>query len=831
MAPKTPKARRASSSASASDVSGQEGPSTNDDPVQPNSPIQAADEQMATQSSSNLQAVDDDERVVKLLTMIQSNVPSHIISSSDPKVSEAWESVVNGVGANLLENSFGTVSAELMVTGVRSWVQTLDPSSPEELSPIIPTSSSQSLLQSRKPKCLSREEVKFLFAETNFGTTQNWGPALQILMEEGVHRILSPTGLTVSEVSFLTFSGYMQSKNKNIFQRQFTSCPSSIPDWGAGRRRTESKFGSSSSSSSSLTRRLAQLSSMYDNPGHRRALTDIPESLHKSLYYLAKSQAQGVVDGKLQLELSALVELEIWCEAQEAIYVFCGYVCDLFAEHRHNWATLLLEEELAPNGDVSTTIDMRVPPTVIELTALIRGLSTSKGVRALETLREAFQNDSMDAGIDHLARLYSTTYKPEHGIFSHFQRFREMTALARAHAEGPGSRPHPGTSDWCGLMAAVARVGQAFRLMPAEFRVEVKSLVDAFHSGRLSSWEDVLDAASTLEKKGLCTPTKNARPSHTDTVDSALGAQGRSSGPSHQPFSSPPSKSSYLEAARQLSNYLSRVKLSHFLESVPVLGGTCRLVRDPSTGRVPEVPKEKYFHFPQELKTHFWLLRNALNPKHSSYFRVIAESPAGVAPASSSSISSGPPRSGKGPPQKGPRPQPHRPQPQQPPKSPQQPQRSKGPPKSRQMRTAAGASGSAGQGSALQTELAALRKDIASFRSSSLSEQQPPPQHLPVGPPRPPHLPPQQWWPPQQPVFYAQQPFLYGYNAGQGDGSHGPSAGTPLQLTSGPGGGGSIGGENSARDSDWRGPSGGGLSGGENPARDSDWQGPSGGGF
>ena len=79
-------------------------------------------------------------------------------------------------------------------------------------------------------------------------------------------------------------------------------------------------------------------------------------------------------------------------------------------------------------------------------------------------------------------------------------------------------------------------------------------------------------------------------------------------------------------------------------------------------------------------------------------------------------------------------------------------------------------------------------------------------------------------------VFYAQQPFLYGYNAGQGDGSHGPSAGT-LQLTSGPGGGGLIGGENSARDSDWRGPSGGGLSGGENPARDSDWQGPSGGGF
>ena len=127
MAPKTPKARRASSSASASDVSGQEGPSTIDDPVQPKSPIQAADEQMATQSSSNLQAVDVD----------------------DERVSEAWESVVNGVGANLLENSFGTVSDELMVTGVRSWVQTLDPSSPEELSPIIPTSSSSEMAMER----------------------------------------------------------------------------------------------------------------------------------------------------------------------------------------------------------------------------------------------------------------------------------------------------------------------------------------------------------------------------------------------------------------------------------------------------------------------------------------------------------------------------------------------------------------------------------------------------------------------------------------------------------------------------------------------------------
>ena len=131
MAPKTPKARRASSSASASDVSGQDGPSTNDDPVQPSSTLQATDEQMATQPSSTLQAAD--ERMATLLTMIQSNIPAQIATSSDPMVSREWESVVSGVGANLLENSFGAMSPEIMVAGVHSWLHTLDLSSPDEL--------------------------------------------------------------------------------------------------------------------------------------------------------------------------------------------------------------------------------------------------------------------------------------------------------------------------------------------------------------------------------------------------------------------------------------------------------------------------------------------------------------------------------------------------------------------------------------------------------------------------------------------------------------------------------------------------------------------------
>ena len=108
---------------------------------------------------------------------------------------------------------------------------------------------------------LSRDEVAALFAGTNLLNVLNWGPDLQIIFEEVLRKIVSPTGFTVAEVLLMTFNGYMQSKNKNPYQRKFTSRGFSlIPDWGAGRRRTESQLGSSSSSSSSITRRLTQLS-------------------------------------------------------------------------------------------------------------------------------------------------------------------------------------------------------------------------------------------------------------------------------------------------------------------------------------------------------------------------------------------------------------------------------------------------------------------------------------------------------------------------------------------------------------------------------------------
>ena len=104
------------------------------------------------------------------------------------------------------------------------------------------------------------------------------------------------------------------------------------------------------------------------------------------------------------------MELEVWSQCQEAIFAFTVDLCDLFADRNQNWATLMQQEGLAPDGVVSTTIDMRVPPSVIEQAARLRGLSTPKGARALEAIREALQHDSMDAGIDHLARLYSVTH-------------------------------------------------------------------------------------------------------------------------------------------------------------------------------------------------------------------------------------------------------------------------------------------------------------------------------------------------------------------------------------------------------------------------------------
>ena len=102
----------------------------------------------------------------------------------------------------------------------------------------------------------------------------------------------------------------------SIFQRQFAkvSKHTSIPEWGAGGRRTAPKaqLGSDSGSSSSITRLLARTSSTHDNPRFRRASKGIEPALHGTLCGLAKYQAQGLVDGTLQLEASALVELEVW---------------------------------------------------------------------------------------------------------------------------------------------------------------------------------------------------------------------------------------------------------------------------------------------------------------------------------------------------------------------------------------------------------------------------------------------------------------------------------------------------------------------------------------
>ena len=123
------------------------------------------------------------------------------------------------------------------------------------------------------------------------------------------------------------------------------------------------------------------------------------------------------------MEPSALSELELWFLCQNLIFEFSVVVCDLFAAHNQNWATLLQTEGLAPNGVVSTTQDMRTPPTVLEVAALLRGYSTSKGARALEAIREGLKLDSMDAGIGHLARLYSTTYNFKNGNLCSFSAF------------------------------------------------------------------------------------------------------------------------------------------------------------------------------------------------------------------------------------------------------------------------------------------------------------------------------------------------------------------------------------------------------------------------
>ena len=164
--------------------------------------------------------------------------------------------------------------------------------------PVTPTltSSTQSLLQSRKPKELSREEVAALFVSQSGDDllmSTNWSPELQLAVEKGLDSALAASGLSVAEILFMTFAGCMQNKNKPFFQRQFAKKGkiTSIPECGAGRRRKDSKSQSISGSSSSITRLLAKLSSPHGNPRYRRALEDIPRPLHGALYGLAKNQA------------------------------------------------------------------------------------------------------------------------------------------------------------------------------------------------------------------------------------------------------------------------------------------------------------------------------------------------------------------------------------------------------------------------------------------------------------------------------------------------------------------------------------------------------------
>ena len=98
---------------------------------------------------------------------------------------------------------------------------------------------------------------------------------------------------------------------------------------------------------------------------------------------------------------------------------FLSTLVRAYAERGHNWATLLLQDELSPDGIISTLIDMKVLPTAIEFAAL-RGSLTPKGTRALGSILEAIKDHSMDAGIGHLAKLCSATYKQQKGTFAHF---------------------------------------------------------------------------------------------------------------------------------------------------------------------------------------------------------------------------------------------------------------------------------------------------------------------------------------------------------------------------------------------------------------------------
>ena len=133
----------------------------------------------------------------------------------------SWETVVSLVGAGVLDDPFGVAlqGPEKLVDNALSWMVDLEFSSPGDLVTLTLTSSAQSLLQSRKPKQLSREEVAALFVSQPGGDllkSNNWSPELQLAVEKAVDSVLAASGFSVAEVLLMNFAGYMASKNKHF---------------------------------------------------------------------------------------------------------------------------------------------------------------------------------------------------------------------------------------------------------------------------------------------------------------------------------------------------------------------------------------------------------------------------------------------------------------------------------------------------------------------------------------------------------------------------------------------------------------------------------------
>jgi len=99
---------------------------------------------------------------------------------------------------------------ERLVEDGLSWMRDLQLPSPDDIVTPTLTSSTQSLLQSRKPKELSREEVAPLLLSqsgVDLLKSNNWCPELQLAVEKSVDNVLEAPGFSVAEVLFMTFAG------------------------------------------------------------------------------------------------------------------------------------------------------------------------------------------------------------------------------------------------------------------------------------------------------------------------------------------------------------------------------------------------------------------------------------------------------------------------------------------------------------------------------------------------------------------------------------------------------------------------------------------------